>query len=159
MLDPHSDLWPDDIAEVGNLVTPLSVLKEQAALLARKTNNLLKASVVRWHEEYADQWAYGWAFYLVAPVLSDYKYLLFTIKQDTKLYPLVIENRPGDATTVKISNQEEFLAELRAIFCHTETKSVIKAMLAQVRDFGGNGSAPTIHAAAVDAVTEDDTWP
>lgn len=152
MLDPHSDLWPDDIAEVGNLVTPLSVLKEQAALLARKTNNLLKASVVRWQDEY-DDWAYGWAFYLVAPVLSDYKYLLFTLKHGAKLYPLSIENRPGDATALEISNQEELLAELRQIFYHTETKSVIKAMLAQVKDFGGNGSAPNIHVAEV---AEDD---
>ena len=154
-MDPHSDLWPDDIAEVGNLVTPLAILKEQGALLAKKTNNLLKVSVENWTDEY-DHWAYGYAFFLIAPILSNYQYKLLTIRHNASLYPLVIEDCPGDIGSLEAADQDEFLEALKSIFSLAETKSVIKAILAQVKDFGRAGTQPDVQQRHVPPATEDD---
>ena len=40
-----NDLWPENIAD-SNLVTPVSILKQQAALLGEKTRQLVKGEVV-----------------------------------------------------------------------------------------------------------------
>ena len=40
-----NDLWPANIAD-SNLVTPITILKEQAALLGEKTRQLVKGEVV-----------------------------------------------------------------------------------------------------------------
>jgi hypothetical protein len=40
-----NDLWPSDIAANSNLRTPVTILKEQAALLGQKTDNLVIATV------------------------------------------------------------------------------------------------------------------
>ena len=40
-----NDLWPANIAD-SNLTTPVTILKEQAALLGEKTRQLVKGEVV-----------------------------------------------------------------------------------------------------------------
>ncbi len=154
MINPHDDLWPDNIAQIGNLVTPLSILKEQATYLTKKTKSLLKGSVVNWSDEY-DRWAYNYAFFIEAPVLSNYRYHLFTIHHDTKLYPLVITEFTGDDFS-EITSQDKLLEVLKIMFNHAETKSVIRSMLAQVRDYGADQKGENLQEDPIVEISEDD---
>ena len=59
------DLWPANIAD-SNLITPITILKEQAALLGEKTRQLVKGEVVT----QATGNLFVHYFYIDAPTLS-----------------------------------------------------------------------------------------
>lgn len=124
MQNPARDLWPDDISQPADIQTPLFILKEQAAFLGQKTNNLVEGQVA------TDPTNTGFihTFYLVAPALGGYKYGLFKVAHPIDLYPASI-NFEGKWVTTK--SQEEFIEQLKEVFAHNKTKSVIQALKAQ----------------------------
>src|SRR4051812_17454221 len=81
------DLWPADIAKTTTK-PPVSILREQAALLGEKTKNLVKAEV-RLDEDRGDN-AFGYDFFIIGPALQNYHFKLFSIGHDIDLYPLVV---------------------------------------------------------------------
>lgn len=108
------DLWPNDISETS-LKAPGTILKQQAAFLGSKTNNLIEAKVEakvetnplpryagallskNWveaalGEESSDQpervnQFFVHSFYIAAPTL-DYRYKLFSIQNPIDFYPV-----------------------------------------------------------------------
>jgi len=76
-----NDLWPENIAD-SNLVTPVSILKQQAALLGEKTRQLVKGEVVT--QTTGNLFVHY--FYIAAPTLS-YKFELFTLSHGVNFYP------------------------------------------------------------------------
>jgi hypothetical protein len=155
------DLWPDTFSIEG-LNAPVNLLREQAALLGKKTNNLVQADVKQ------DKSSFGkftYSFYLAAPALN-YQYRLFQIHHDVSLYPVIVlvEN----AISVEISadferaskqfnltdlakmmdpsaeredvrfkglqaqSEEEFVSLVREVLNSTKTVRIISALLAQV---------------------------
>ena len=97
------DLWPE-VMENTEVRAPVTILKEQAALLGNKTKNLVIAQVSKpidllvQVEERIKNNSLGsskgktlyHSFYLVAPALNNYQYELFTIANDINLYPVTI---------------------------------------------------------------------
>jgi hypothetical protein len=71
------DLWPNDFGTVG-VKPPVTVLREQANLLANKTNGILEAEVRTSTE--SDHFSHR--FSIVSPALGGYRYLLFTLGHD-----------------------------------------------------------------------------
>ncbi len=145
------DLWPADL-RAGKSKAPATILREQGALLGRKTNNLLLGRVVPTHREsgeYAtlkrlagEQWQepasqkaaappFAYSFYIVAPVLDDYAFELFSIVHGVDLYPVytTLSRRPRRKLTA--ATEAEFLKHLRTIFTSEETRRVIESLLAQ----------------------------
>lgn len=141
------DLWPKEL-EAAKIRTPASILKEQASLLGQKTKNLVEGLVTG--SEQGGELSYS--FFLVAPALNNYRYLLFTMSHDIRMYPLSISveeeilaeinpelfKRWGDTVTIfitshaeKAENEAEFLELLKKIFSATKTKQLIAAMLSQ----------------------------
>lgn len=141
------DLWPQEL-EAAKIRTPVSILKEQASLLGQKTKNLVEGRVAI--TEKGTNLSYS--FSLVAPALNNYRYLLFTISHDIRMYPLFIsveeeilaEINPelfeewgtsagllASSHTEKAENEAEFLELLKRIFSATKTKQLIAAMLSQ----------------------------
>ena len=141
------DLWPEEL-EAAKIRTPASILKEQASLLGQKTKNLVEGLVTG--DEKGGDLLYS--FFLVAPALSSYRYLLFTMHHDIRMYPLFIHmeaeilaevnpeqykkwgvraNLYAGAHTEEAKNEDEFLALLKRIFSATKTKQLIAAMLSQ----------------------------
>ncbi len=118
------DLWPDNIAET-NLVTPVSILKEQGALLGEKTRQLVKGEV--------DTQTIGsmlvHSFAISAPTLS-YRYELFTVSHGVNFYPLTIKYLKD---TVQLKSEDDFRQKLKAILSSTHTVNVVHSILAQVR--------------------------
>ena len=126
-----NDLWPDDIA-VTDMLTPLSILKEQASNLGGRTKNLVQGELVqritRREDEPLDSFIFS--FYLKAPALQNYKYQLFWVTYPISFYPLTIHSGGSDSD-ITVNSQDELVNELRNIFSQEKTKTVIHALIAQ----------------------------
>lgn len=126
------DLWPADIGGVPTLTTPVSILKEQAVLLGRKTKNLVQVEVTSGTIPSSitsgamGQDRFHHSFWLVAPAL-DYRYTLFKIKHEITLYPLDLEWE----SKMSVSSEAELKDQLKKIFASDKTKKIIQSMIAQ----------------------------
>ena len=125
------DLWPADIGQETSELGPITLLKSQAALLAKKTKGLVTAEVRGEQNQSGEKFADN--FYLVGPTIN-YQYLLFTLTHPIEFYPaeLVAQTGADDATgAVKIENDEQLMDEVRQIFGSEKTKAVISAIIAR----------------------------
>lgn len=119
-----NDFWPADIAD-SNLVTPVTILKEQAALLGEKTRQLVKGEVVT--QTTGSMLVHY--FYIVAPTLN-YRFELFNISHGVNFYPLTLTYL-NSARPIK--SEAEFKEKLKEIFAAQHTLNVVHSILAQVR--------------------------
>ncbi|MDM8530493.1 hypothetical protein QUF63_04925 [Anaerolineales bacterium HSG25] len=146
------DLWPNDITvDQVSVRAPVNILREQASVLAQKTQNLVKADVQPYEREF---WELGkdvvgikepldmpsqpfkYSFELVAPVLNNYSYLLFAIFHNVDMYPTQVKLAKSlhvDKETRELSanTEEEFLTILGDIFKAPKTKTIIQSLIAQ----------------------------
>lgn len=151
------DLWPEDI-DIDGQITPLSILKEQASLLGEKTRNLVKASVnTRVSTEGRPLGISETIYYdfdIVAPLLNNYRFRLFTAAQDImKIYPISIVlgeklareiyGHKEGRMSIRIDNEESLLAELERILSSESTKNIIRTFSSQRSDKPRrNGGSP-----------------
>lgn len=126
----QTDLWGEIALEPAR--TPVVILREQAALLAKKTNGIVEArvstSVVSARLVHR--------FSLVVPALEDYTYELFYISQGANIYPVETSRntRPGmipieGADT--LLDEEAFVDWLRTKLSSEGTKKIINNLVAQ----------------------------
>ena len=118
------DLWPVNIAET-NMVTPVAILREQAALLGDKTRQLVTGEV----QTTTVGTTFVHSFNVAAPTLN-YRYELFRVKHPAAFYPLVLEQ--GQSTT-SLKSEEEFKSKLKEVFAAQPTLNIVHSILAQVR--------------------------
>jgi hypothetical protein len=141
------DLWPDNIGEV-KLRPPVTILREQAALLGQKTQNLVQAEI---RVESGDGF-FRYIFNIVAPALDNYRYELFRAWHKITLYPVEVyveeeileeieSSEAGDLVgeeertrelIVIADSEEQFVVALRAIFGAGKTVQIINALLSQI---------------------------
>lgn len=119
----QADFW-GEIAP-AQVRTPVSILREQAALLGRKTNNTLEAKVSTTVSE-ASLFVHN--FDLVVPALDGYTYRLFRLYHGADIYPV----RTDDTPQKRLENEYEFSEWLRERLSSPETKRIIANLLAQV---------------------------
>jgi hypothetical protein len=149
------DLWPDDI-EHTTLKAPVTILKEQGALLARKTGNIVGGLADRTQliARGSPDDRFRYSFYLSAPAIN-YVYQLLKISHSDDLYPVEItageelyaelpdELRSkliDDGSGVKLiaDSEDKFMEILKAIFATEKVRKVIGAIIAQ----SGVGTEP-----------------
>jgi hypothetical protein len=118
------DLWPANITE-SNLVTPVAILREQAALLGDKTKQLVTGEV----QTTTVGNLFVHSFCVAAPTLN-YRYELFRVQHPAVFYPLALEQ--GSVTT-QVKSEEEFKSKLKEVFSSQLTLNVVQSILAQVR--------------------------
>ncbi|MFP4440191.1 MAG: hypothetical protein ACLFVO_23400 [Chloroflexaceae bacterium] len=160
-----TDLWPDDIA-VTTARSPVSILREQAAILGKKIRNLVEATVMA--QDVGDPTTkkpgiFTYSFYLVAPALHNYHYRLFSITHDIELYPVTflldceVANQILNTETaeswvqVKAESEEDLIRVLKSIFNANKTRQVIQAMLAQTTSFTNDDTAVSMPETAAAA--------
>ena len=137
-----NDLWAEDIG-ITTVKTPVAILKEQASLLGRKTQNLVIGEVISSSQE-AEEPRITQRFNIKAPALGNYRYNLFSISHGIDVYPLAmsVENSivselfnsnliSGSHNPRIIRSEEEFLDILNKILKSKRTKQVVHALLAQ----------------------------
>lgn len=130
MAEQTLDFWPD-ISAARPRVTPLSLLKQQAALLGKKTNNLLEGDVSSsiYNERLVHRFLIG------VPSL-DYRYELFVVSHDpVVLYPVKVVSGPHKTSYGKnpptLDSEDAFLDWLKNVLSSDETKRVLGSLLAQ----------------------------
>jgi hypothetical protein len=128
-----NDLWPDFAPAEGE-VPPVTILKEQAAVLGLKLKNLIEADVETGTTDYQRYLRH--TLFLVAPVLNFYRYRLLSVEHAaTQMYPATIYVLSDDPATlpapIKAETEDEFKAELKKVFSGAHTKKVIENLLAQ----------------------------
>ena len=151
-----TDLWPEGI-EINRVKSPVTILREQGSVLGQKTKNLVLGEVMDAGGQ-DNQFAY--AFFIVAPALSHYRYKLLTIHHDVGLYPVTVdvEKRISQAIDsrfqliqktpdgkdlwpyLKADSEAQFLELLREIFKSEKAIAVVTSLLSQ--------SDPNWHAAS-----------
>jgi len=98
------DLWPS-LKPHGEL-TPLGILRKQAALLFRKTNGLLEGQVKT--DGTGPEFVHN--FNIIAPALGHFTYQMFSISHGLHSYPLTSTNRNGRTV---IQTESELLTWIR----------------------------------------------
>lgn len=129
------NLWPEDIA-VTDAVAPVSILKEQASLLGKRTKNLVEGSVTPSFRDLnllLRNNKFSYDFDVVAPALNGYRYRLFNVSHGVEFYPLTIDSAALNTSDFKVDNEEEFLKALEVIFSLEKTKGIIGSLIAQSR--------------------------
>ncbi len=142
------NLWPEGI-EARRVNSPVAILRAQAAILAEKTKNNVKATVEERRRIKSDSFEFD--FIIDGPALGNYRYRLFTMIHDISLYPVRLEldeavqteiahkyafdfafDNIGEAIVATYAKTEqEFLDVLRATFSTTKAVNVITAILSQ----------------------------
>lgn len=122
------DLWPKAKFET-DLVTPVSILRRQAALLGEKTQQLVAAEVIT-NARDNDLTHF---FRLVAPALDNYKYELFRVTHKVdQLYPLEGYSE-RNTLGVTLRSQSDFLKWLKEVLSSESTVKRIDSLMAQAR--------------------------
>ena len=131
-----NDLWAEDIV-TETVRTPVAILREQASLLGKKTQNVILAEV---DSDVSREFKHN--FNIKVPALGYYSYTLFTITHSIELYPLkayldgeVAKEIGVDATEnvfgVSIKDEADLLELLAKILKAERTKQIIRTLLAQ----------------------------
>ena len=119
------DLWPDDFGQ-DNSTPPVTILREQADLLGRKTRGTVEGLVKTSRE--VDNFVHQ--FFAVAPALDNYTYLLFVVVHPIQFYPLEIRAAVM-GRGFRSASEEQFIEHLRTILTSDETKRLITALRVQ----------------------------
>lgn len=111
------NLWPEDIGEV-NIKAPVTLLREQAALLGARTRNIVEASVDTFGDFLEElQEPFNYELFIVAKPLNNYRYGLFYISHGFDLYPVTIHTSDetfrelgfqGDNHGIAVSDEDHF---------------------------------------------------
>jgi hypothetical protein len=119
------NLWPSDIAE-SNLITPVTILKEQATALGDLTKQIVIAEV----RSSSTGSSFTHRFVLTAPAIGNYNFELLQVQYGISFYPMQLSWRGSIYT---ISSEQQFIQTLKDIFVDATTRNVIQSMLAQSR--------------------------
>ena len=125
MAETIADFWPENIGKT-NLVTPVTLLKEEASYLGPKTKQLVTAEVTTSTQP---DGRFLHNFMLVVPGLSNYKYSLFQVAHPITLYPAQVY---WQNVGIGVATQENLVQKLQEIIASDSTKKIVEALLAQV---------------------------
>ncbi len=133
MSNAIQDLWPDDVV-VADVLSPLTIMRHQAGQLRARTKNLLEGEVKTSAAGNGKQHE----FYVVAPALNRYRYLLFKVEHaDEMVYPAkiiadcLVDPYEGFPSA---PGQQEFVALLKDVMSDSSTKTVIHSLIAQINE-------------------------
>ena len=135
------DLWPKDLDQLtkSSAMAPVNILKEQAAILGKRTQGLLDAEAVPHRDPFQPK-NLIYSFEIVAAALQGYRYELFQIVHGPEMYPvtfkveteMVNEIKPGSYGEIYVSNEEDFKKMLGLILNSRKARQVITGLLAQL---------------------------
>jgi hypothetical protein len=124
MTIPGPDFWGDVGAE--GALTPIMILRQQASLLAAKTNQLITAEV----RTTTSSTYFTHHFNLVVPTLDGYNYELFKISHKIAVYPVIVGDDPVGR---RLETEEEFKQWVFQRLSSPATKRVIANLLSMAR--------------------------
>lgn len=154
------NLWPDEIKT--SVLTPLAILRYQAAQIGNATKGLLEAEVSTANSE--NKQTVTHQLDLVAPVLRGYRHRVLTVRHNVEMvYPVTVQadaflperscvdlaamvsvaamvRQPRLEDEEEAATEEEFIALVRKALAARRTKSLIQSLIARSNEF--KSSAP-----------------
>lgn len=118
-------LW-GELPPAANIRTPVSILREQATVLAEATRGVLAGEVAQLQTANNDEFVH--VLMIVAPALNNYRYRVLTIAHHVTLYPVVLHD--GEAT-IECADEADFITDLEAVLSSQRVHKAIGALLAQ----------------------------
>jgi hypothetical protein len=118
------DLWGDFPSADESL--PVQILREQAELLSKKTDNILQAVVVTIQDE---EDVIEYSFDIVAPALNGYIYTVLELSHEAELYPLEIQDLSSSEIYV-CPDEQHFKSALRKILGSEQIKKIVANLVA-----------------------------
>ena len=123
------NLWPTDLSTTEpSGVLPITILREQAIFFTESTTGILTAQVVTSKDVNSN---FSHNFYIIAPALANYKYLLLTVKHGIDLYPI---NTVGVGRAYGAPNETQFKENLKEIFALEQTRKIVNSLLLQSKE-------------------------
>jgi len=129
------DLWPE--LKVEKIRSPRTILKEQADLLGKKTNNILlgevefrnyESSEFSYNNSTEDDGYIYFSFKVKAPNFGGYTYTLFSGRYNAiGFYPILIYGK-------EVNNEKDFLSLIKEKFNSPDTLRIINALYSQSID-------------------------
>ena len=120
------NLWPGNFGDL-TVTPPLTLLREQANHLSQQSKGLLEGLVSTTKD--GDNFVHS--FYVVAPSLDNYTYLLFAVNHPVQLYPAQFFTDSAEPP-LRSASPEQFQEHLKTVLNSERTLRVIRALLAQV---------------------------
>lgn len=138
------NLWPEDLlSDFKKIPTPVSILKEQGALLGEKTKNIITGIVTRTRflGDAEDKFS---SIFIIRSDALKYSYNLFYITYEVTLYPVEIFIYDVDILielglsnkqkSVVTKDEVEFKTFLKKIFSTKKVGNIISAILSQSQE-------------------------
>jgi hypothetical protein len=123
------DLWPADFGKLDD-TPPITILREQADLLAKKTQGIIVATItsskMAGPTSGRDQIRH--MFSLTVPTLDNYSYLLMTVSHPIELYPANVSTHTDESFLA--NSPTEFMNVLQKVFAADRTLRVIQSLTA-----------------------------
>jgi len=118
------NFWPN--IQPSKSKMPVSTLQQQAALLGRKTRNVVTATVITSPEgkDFVHE------LRLVAPALGHYTYEVLTVRHPISLYPARIYDHVR-SKEMEAPGQSEFEQMLKEILSSTEMRDILQVLVDQ----------------------------
>jgi hypothetical protein len=107
--------------------TPARMMREQASLLGRKTENVVEATV----DTTTNRGDFVHSFDLVVPALDHYTYELFRIRHGVDLYPVYVDS--PSFKQVELKTKDAFKAWLQERLSSPDTKRIVVSLVAQAK--------------------------
>lgn len=108
--------------------TPLQILREQAAILGEKTENLLEGQV---QQSVASQ-TFQNTLFIVAPSLG-YSYAVLSARYSVDLYPVTVIDAQIGGNGITCEDEESFEQALTTILSSAQTKKALVGLLSQIK--------------------------
>ncbi len=125
------DLW-GELPTQDLVRNPYTILREQAALLGEKTENLLEGRVRR------TGYSSGFMLFLdiVAPTLDNYSYTVLIVTHGIELYPVRMkaEGYTTEAELKEYKGEKQFVEALSEILISNQIRKVIAGLLSYVKE-------------------------
>ncbi|MCC6727114.1 MAG: hypothetical protein IT258_21605 [Saprospiraceae bacterium] len=133
MVTASKDLW-GSLNFANFEATPVTLLKEQAALLGEKTNNLFRGEVIS--RDFANSSGKGKMLHLfnvVVPGLKNRRVELFRSVHDLNAYfPIEVLKNDGQKKGVRVDNLDQFEQQISRILSDDWTKQQLQDLLSEL---------------------------
>jgi hypothetical protein len=122
-----ANLW-GDLPEYSKIITPVTLLNEQAAALQEMSKGMLAGEVAKG----AQGQTIIYHFRIVAPALGNYRVQLFNLSHGVISYPSTVnDNFVGIGTTV-VNNEGELINVLKKILTSEKVRTTISQLMSQI---------------------------
>jgi hypothetical protein len=116
------NLW-GELPGPAEVTPPVTILREQASVLGKATNNVLVGQVSK---VTARQWAFQYDLDIRAAALDDYIYEVLSVRHNVEMYPLEVI----DSGKAKVcSDEKAYTAALQEILSSNRVRKVISSLL------------------------------